>query len=137
MRLWVRVSLKVGLIILLLALFLNLPTFVILGSLLFKSGIIVGLTILVLWFFSSFYEELTYDDKETVYAIDTETMKPVEEFKKIIDFAIRYGVRKKYSSKQRANLSKIIRIHDINDVYEYKGKLVFIIDKEHYDKLYK
>lgn len=137
MRLWVRISLKVGLIILLLALFLNLPTFVILGSLLFKSGIIVGLTILVLWFFGSFYEELTYDDKETVYAIDAETMKPVEEFKKIIDFAIRYGVRKKYSSKQCANLSKIIRINDINDVYEYKGKWVFIIDKETYDKLYK
>lgn len=137
MRLWVRVSLKVGLIILLLALFLNLPTFVMLGGLLFKSGIIVGLTILVLWFFSSFYEALTYDEKETVYAIDSETMIPIEEFRKITDFAIRYGVRKKYNSKQCVELSKMIRINDVNDIYEYEDRWVFIIDKEHYDKLYK
>ena len=137
MRLWVRVSLKVGLIILLLALFLNLPTFVILGSLLFKSGIIIGVTILVMWFFSSFCEALTYDEKETVYAIDSETMIPIEEFRKITDFAIRYGVRKKYNSKQCAELSKMIRINDVNDIYEYEGRWVFIIDKEHYNKLYK
>ena len=137
MRLWVRVSLKVGFIILLLALFLNLPTFVILGSLLFKSGIIIGVTILVMWFFSSFCEALTYDEKETVYTIDSKTMIPIEEFRKITDFAIRYGVRKKYNSKQCVELSKMIRINDVNDIYEYEGRWVFIIDKEHYDKLYK